>query len=367
MFSIIPSNQLISAKILVTGYDMDCKISVLNKFLNFSKNHAFVCIDFCETTKLHYHLSKLFYSVEIVTAEDGINSVFDDITNVKSLSDYFYRVCGDEMKARQVSNMLLLLDEICKMLKNGGRLDKESYIQLSDPQGFEEAMNFLEMHGVNTYNLRARYIRGAVCFNDLDDLFYSSVGKKNIVLKPGHAVYIHPESSGDLVNNTDLVRHLNNIFASANAYHVSLLINESNHCHGKLLCPLLRSIADRSNISALYITNNIFSTEIYDDIIPLFETVIYSRCNAEAAKKLSERFGQRVIPVKSTSTIRDKRLSAYSIWDRILRTDRTESITYTPQMMPVLDPQQMLRLSPGTALITSGSEFAIGSIARYLI
>lgn len=338
------------SSIIVSGIDNTVREHIFKSAVQ--KLQSMVILDFNhENTDLYDYLISCCRKVS--TDMPG----FIDFSS-KNISDTLFRINSDEKQYHEARAALMLLEDVSRALDNTV-LTRERYSSLSEPAGFDKAMDTLRFRGVDTDNFIARYSRYAAIFNDIDVILdIASSGPP----APDTVYYIKPSRAEDTVDNLILIRQINATLTGSKA-PITLVINEGLVNHGEDVLGLFRNCADASNISILYFTVNIFASANARELLSCFVNKVFSRHNIEAAQLVSEYFGSHDVKEQRTSTTHDNRFRAYSLPDRIFHRDSTTTTSTEIRTKPIVEAKRIAGLPCGVVVISSAAEgLTIGSI-----
>lgn len=276
----------------------------------------------------------------------------------KNISDTLFRINSDEKEYHAARAALKLLEDVSRALDNTV-LTRERYFALSEPDGFDKAMEALRFRGVDTDIFIARYTRFAEKFNDIDLIMdISSAG----IPDPDTVYYIKPSRADDTVHNKVLIRQINATITGSKA-PITLVINEGLVNHGEDILDLIINCADAPNINMLYFTTNIFASPRARELLSCFTNHIFSRHSIEAAQDVSRYFGSHEVRETKISITHDNRIHAYTLPDRIFHRDSTTTRSVDTRTKPVVEAKRIAGLPNGVVVISSAaSGLTIGSI-----
>lgn len=333
---------------IVSGLDTSVSERIFR--LSHQKNRSMLILDFNnERTGLLDFLNR---SCSRVSTELPVSDF-----STEGVCNTIYQISKDEKKYHEARAALLLLEDVIRALDNTV-LTRERYSSLSEPGGFDKAMDTLRFRGVDTDNFIARYTRYAEIFNDIDVILdIASSGPP----APDTVYYIKPARANDTVENKLLMRQINASITGSKA-PLTLVINEGLVNHGEDVLGLIRNCADAANISILYFTVNIFASANARELLSCFVNKVFSRHNIEAAQLVSEYFGSHDVKEQRTSTTHDNRFRAYSLPDRIFHRDSTTTTSTEIRTKPIVEAKRIAGLPCGVVVISSAEGLTIGSI-----
>ena len=336
------------SSILVSGLDNTVRERIFKS--SVQKLQSMIILDFNhENTDLYDYLIRCCRKVskELPVSDFSTESVCNEI----------YHLSMNEKEYHAAKAALLLLEDVCKALDNTV-LTRERYFALSEPAGFDKAMETLRFRGVDTDNFTARYSRLAETFNDIDIILdIASAG----IPDPDTVYYIKPSCADDTAHNKVLIRQINATITGSKA-PITLVINEGLLNHGEDVWALIKNCADASNISMLYFTTNIFVSPRAREFLSCFTNIVFSRNSIEAAQQVSAYFGSHDVIETKKSTTHDNRFRAYSLPDRIFHRDNTTTSSTEIRTKPIVEAKRIAGLQNGVVVISSAAGLTIGSI-----
>lgn len=336
------------SSIIVSGIDNTVRERIFKSAVQ--KLQSMVILDFNhENTDLYDYLISCCRKVITVLPVSDFST--------EGVCNTIYQISKDEKQYHEARAALLLLEDVIKALDNTV-LTRERYSALSEPTGFDKAMDTLRFRGVDTDNFIARYSRYAAIFNDIDVILdIASSGPPD----PDTVYYIKPARANDTVENKLLMRQINASITASKA-PITLVINEGLVNHGEDVLGLIRNCADSSNISILYFTRNIFAAPCGRDVLSYFANKVFSRNSIEAAQDVSSYFGSHEVREAKISTTHDNRIHAYTLPDRIFHRDSTTTKSVDTRTKPVVEAKRIAGLPNGVVVISSAAGLTIGSI-----
>lgn len=337
------------SSILVSGIDNTVRERIFK--LSVQELQSMIILDFNhENTDLYDYLISCCRKVSA-----DLPCCTDFSSN--DISDTIFRINSDEKEYHAAKAAMMLLEDVSRALDNTV-LTRERYFALSEPAGFDKAMDTLRFRGVDTDIFTARYTRFAEKYNDVDLILdIASAG----IPDPDTVYYIKPSRADDAVDNLLLIRQISSTITGIKT-PITLVINEGLVNHGEDVLALIRNCADASNISILYFTTNIFAAANARELLSCFSNKVFTRNSIEAAQQVSVYFGSHDVKEQMTSTTHDNRFRAYSLPDRIFHRDSTTTTSTEIRTKPIIEAKRITALPCGVVVISSAAGLTTGSI-----
>lgn len=338
-----------SGAMMVSGLDITVRECVFRHALRNASTSVILNFNH-ENTDLLEYLADRKIREELPSARFSPNEICNT----------YYRIENDELKYHVMCEAFRLLKDVSAEL--GTELNLETYRVLSEPEGFENALEILNSRGKNTTAFRSRYARLAEIFNTADVLIETCAPE----LESGTFYYIASRRASDTPDNAVTFRKINAALTAFPA-PITLIVNEGAVNHMNDLNVMIKNSVDSANITVIYFSNNAFSCNEPEKFLAYFSQVLFTRHNLPAAQLISKYFGSRDVCEKRTSVSHDDRLFAYSLPDVLLQRNHTTTTTTEVRNKLFVEPERIANLPDGNVIMNSGGKFCITSIRRLLI